>query len=55
MALGQVVINRYGVSGIEQFLNANGTDIARAASDKSIHPRSLLVHPPRLNVKTPCA
>jgi hypothetical protein len=37
MAFGKVVINRDGVSGIEQFLGANRADVARAAGDKNVH------------------
>jgi hypothetical protein len=41
MAFREVVENRDRVAGIEQFFRANGTNVARTASDKNIHADSL--------------
>ena len=37
MAFGQIIINRDGVTRVEQFFRANRADISRAAGDKNIH------------------
>src|SRR6266446_2345269 len=41
MTLGQVVINRHPMAGIEQLLNTNRADVARASGHKHIHGRNL--------------
>jgi hypothetical protein len=42
MAFGEIVKYRDTVSGIEQFLNAVGTDISGAASYKYIHVKKII-------------
>jgi len=37
MTFGEIVIDRDLVSGLKQFLRANGTDVAGAAGDKYVH------------------
>ena len=41
MAFREVVINRYLMSGVEEFFRANGSDITGAAGDKNIHADSV--------------
>jgi hypothetical protein len=37
MAFGEIVIDRDVVSGVEQFLRANGPDVSGATGDKNVH------------------
>jgi hypothetical protein len=37
MAFGEVIVNRDLVSGVEEFLRADGADVTRAAGDENIH------------------
>ena len=40
MAFGEVVIDRDGMSGVQQFFGADGADVTRAAGDKNIQWKS---------------
>ena len=37
VAFGQIVVNRDGVTGVEEFLDANRADVTRAARDEDVH------------------
>ncbi len=42
MAFSKIIVNRYRMSGIEQFFRANGADVTRTSGNQNIHRLNLV-------------